>query len=221
LAWPSAIRVNRSLSPFEVIRSTLRSTFFFAAHSAQIFFNSSAAPGTQWSHTPKESLPAAWAPRTKGAVSAVAAVVCSIVRRVSNVPSMLPLLLWSFRRPSTRNGALEAVALCSTAPQIHLGPGEAFELGLRVVDRRIDRLPFLSALGDHFAHRALRVHLDPDLGRRRIAGDRYDGVGLWREVVERALGRFRSPPDGKVIQPLELRNVVALARIYQPFDRRA
>jgi hypothetical protein len=54
----------------------------------------SLSSGTQWSQTPKESLPAAWAPRTKGAASAVvaSAAVLSTVRRVSTASPILASL---------------------------------------------------------------------------------------------------------------------------------
>jgi len=58
-ACPSAIRVKRSLSPLEVIRSPVISTFSFAAHSLQSLTSTSLSLGTQWSQTPKASFPAA------------------------------------------------------------------------------------------------------------------------------------------------------------------
>src|SRR4029077_11953716 len=39
--------------PLEVIRSKVRSTFSFSAHSRQSMPKTSLAPGTQWSQTPK------------------------------------------------------------------------------------------------------------------------------------------------------------------------
>src|SRR5438094_9595620 len=70
------------------------STFSFAAHSLHNLVSVSLAPGTQWSQKPTLSLPAAKAPCTNGAVSAVAAVaaaaVCSTVRRVSDIFPMCP-----------------------------------------------------------------------------------------------------------------------------------
>jgi hypothetical protein len=87
------------LSPLEVIRSTVRSTFSFSAHSAQTFCKTWLAPGTQWSQAPIVSLPAAWAPRTKGAVSepaaktgGVSAAAFNKVRRVRDEFAMRHLL---------------------------------------------------------------------------------------------------------------------------------
>src|SRR4029077_1933306 len=87
----SAINVSRSLSPFDVIRSKVRSTFSFSAHALQISPNTLPAPGTQWSHAPIESLPAANAPRTNGdgkVAAAEAAAVARIVRRVNDLEAM-------------------------------------------------------------------------------------------------------------------------------------
>src|SRR5438067_8591045 len=85
LACPSAAKVNKSLSPLEVMKSTVISTFSFAAHSRQSCSRGAVAVGTQWSQKPQESLPAAKAPRTKGAAAAVEAsiAVFKTVRRVS------------------------------------------------------------------------------------------------------------------------------------------
>src|SRR5215475_11545657 len=91
-AWPSAINVSRSLSPFDVIKSKVRSTFSFSAHALQISPKTLPAPGTQWSHAPIESLPAANAPRTNGdgkvAAAEAAAVFARIVRRVSDLAAI-------------------------------------------------------------------------------------------------------------------------------------
>src|SRR6202035_679823 len=77
--------VSRSLSPFDVMKSTVISTFSFAPHSRQSCSRGAVAVGTQWSQNPHESLPAAKAPRTKGAAIAVeaSAAVFKTVRRVS------------------------------------------------------------------------------------------------------------------------------------------
>src|SRR6476661_269675 len=90
-AWPSAINVIRSLSPFDVIKSKVRSTFSFSAHVLQISPKTLPVPGTQWSHAPIESLPAANAPRTNGdgkVAAAEAAAVARIVRRVSDLTAI-------------------------------------------------------------------------------------------------------------------------------------
>src|SRR5205807_7904593 len=67
----------------------------FAAHSLHSLVSVSLAPGTQWSQKPTLSVPAAKAPCTKGAASAVAlaaAAVVNTVRRVGDVFPMFPLL---------------------------------------------------------------------------------------------------------------------------------
>src|SRR5207253_3553480 len=90
-AWPSALNVSRSLSPFDVIKSKVRSTFSLSAHALQISPKTLPAPGTQWSHAPIESLPAANAPRTNGdgnVAAAEAAAVARIVRRVSDLTAI-------------------------------------------------------------------------------------------------------------------------------------
>src|ERR1044072_9930327 len=76
------------------------STFSLAAHSLTRSVEALLAPGTQWSQKPIDSLPAAWAPRTYGAVtraaddSAVAAMNC---RRESFLRDMwFPLCLLLF-----------------------------------------------------------------------------------------------------------------------------
>src|SRR3981081_3453905 len=67
--------------------SILTAPFSFAPHSLHSLVKVSLAPGTQWSQKPRLRLPAAKAPCTKGAVSAVVAVaaaaVCNTVRRGS------------------------------------------------------------------------------------------------------------------------------------------
>src|SRR5260370_10885229 len=71
------------------------SGFACAAHSLHSLISVSLAPGTQWSQKPTLSLPAAYAPCTKGAASAVAlaaAAVVSTVRRVGDIFPMFPLL---------------------------------------------------------------------------------------------------------------------------------
>src|SRR5580704_2808793 len=92
MSWPdlaccSAAPTSMSLSPWLVMKSRVNSTFSLSAHSWAIAFSTSLAPGTQWSHTPIDSLPAAWAPRTNGRGSALAAAatapVFSIARRVN------------------------------------------------------------------------------------------------------------------------------------------
>jgi len=92
LACPSAIRVNRSLSPFEVIRSKVRLTFSFSAQVLHKSRRTLPAPGTQWSQTPIDSAPAAWAPCTNGAARLAAAkagvasaALFNSVRRVSEI----------------------------------------------------------------------------------------------------------------------------------------
>src|SRR5262245_15404271 len=90
-AWPSAINVSRSLSPTDVIKSNVRSTFSLSAHALQISPKTLPAPGTQWSHAPIESFPAANAPRTKGdgnVAAAEAPAVARTVRRVSNLAAI-------------------------------------------------------------------------------------------------------------------------------------
>jgi hypothetical protein len=78
MSWPdlacsSAAPVSISLSPCEVMKSIFSSTFSLSAHSRQSLLSMSFAPGTQWSQNPTLSLPAAWALRTNGAVTAASA----------------------------------------------------------------------------------------------------------------------------------------------------
>src|SRR6266478_6812099 len=96
-SWPdfacaSAAMVNRSLSPFEVMKSTVMSTFSFAAHSRHSCSRGAVAFGTQWSQKPQESLPAAKAPCTNGAATAVEAnaAVFNTERRVSVEAMIVP-----------------------------------------------------------------------------------------------------------------------------------
>src|SRR5438067_117265 len=67
------------------------------APAGYILVSVSLAPGTQWSQKPRLRLPAAKAPCTNGALSAVVAVaaaaVCNTVRRLSGVFPMFPSLL--------------------------------------------------------------------------------------------------------------------------------
>src|SRR5215471_3420611 len=88
-ACSSAAPVNISLSPCEVMKSIVMSTFSFSAHSWQSLVSVSLAPGTQWSQKPTESFPAAKAPRTKGVAMVVSAAVCNSLRRVSALVFML------------------------------------------------------------------------------------------------------------------------------------
>src|SRR5215467_6436151 len=134
-AWPSAINVSRSLSPFDVIKSKVRSTFSFSAHALQISPKTLPAPGTQWSHAPIESLPAANAPRTNGdgkVAAAEAAAVARIVRRVSDLAAIGTSLCSSRRHRGPHRGA--ALRLSG-----HKGRGAAF--AERLVDF-LDRATF-------------------------------------------------------------------------------
>src|SRR5215510_4667321 len=75
MSWPdlacaSAARVISALLP--VKRSIVTSTFSFAAHSWISASDVLLAPGTQWSHRPTDSFPAACALLTNGAASNVA-----------------------------------------------------------------------------------------------------------------------------------------------------
>src|SRR3954469_24631138 len=88
MSWParacdSAMMVRRFFSPIEVMKSHVTSTFSFSPHSLHSLTIVSLALGTQWSHHPQASLPAAWAPRTYGAATAalVANAVCARKRR--------------------------------------------------------------------------------------------------------------------------------------------
>src|SRR5215211_5068493 len=98
LACACAAPVSRSLLPCEVMKSTWTSTFSLAAHWSIVALHDSLAPGTQWSHRPIASLPAAWAPRTNGAaINVDAATVPATTRRrvifdVAMVSSVLPAL---------------------------------------------------------------------------------------------------------------------------------
>ena len=100
MSWPeracaSAAAVSISLSPCEVTKSIWSSTFSLSAHALQSLVMASLAPGTQWSQKATLSLPAACAPRTKGAaanaVVAIAAVP-STRRRVIVFSAILPFL---------------------------------------------------------------------------------------------------------------------------------
>src|SRR4051812_23511385 len=57
-ACASAAIVMVSLSPCEVMKSRLTSTWFLSPHSWASFFQASLPPGTQWSHNPTSSVPA-------------------------------------------------------------------------------------------------------------------------------------------------------------------
>src|SRR5438477_4231577 len=86
LACDSAAPVSKSLLPCDVMKSIVTSTFSFSAHALTAFSVALFAVGTQWSQKPTESLPAAWAPRTKGAaIMAVdkAAVLATKPRRLT------------------------------------------------------------------------------------------------------------------------------------------
>src|SRR5947207_8856541 len=94
-ACASAAAVSISLSPCEVTKSIVISTFSLSAHALQSLVMASLAPGTQWSQKATLSLPAACVPRTKGAaanaVVAIAAVP-STRRRVIVFSAILPFL---------------------------------------------------------------------------------------------------------------------------------
>src|SRR5258708_7045341 len=95
-AWASAAVVSRSLLPCEVMKSIVMSTFSFSAHSLTAFSVALLALGTQWSQNPIESLPAAWAPRTKGAATMApdrAAVLATKRRRLTLLEAMQFLLI--------------------------------------------------------------------------------------------------------------------------------
>src|SRR4051812_45557768 len=90
MSWPdlacdSAAAGRMSLLPCEGMKSIWRSTFSFSAHALETASAALLAPGTQWSQKPIESLPAAYAPRTKGAESSAvdARAVRATVRRVT------------------------------------------------------------------------------------------------------------------------------------------
>src|SRR5205823_2221505 len=94
-ACASAAIVSISLSPCEVTKSIAISTFSLSAHSLQSLVMTSLAPGTQWSQKATLSLPAAWAPRTKGAAAnAVVAIAAapSTRRRVIVFSAILAFL---------------------------------------------------------------------------------------------------------------------------------
>src|SRR5882757_2519268 len=100
MSWPdlacaSAAVVSRSLLPCDVMKSIVTSTFSFSAHSFTAFSVALLAFGTQWSQKPTESLPAAWAPRTKGAATIAvdrAAVLATKRRRLTLLEAIQFLL---------------------------------------------------------------------------------------------------------------------------------
>src|SRR6185369_7326136 len=86
MSWPdlacaSAAPVSSSLLPCEVMKSTWTSTFSLAAHSSIAVLVALLALGTQWSHMARLSLPAACAPRTKGAATKVDAATLPATKR--------------------------------------------------------------------------------------------------------------------------------------------
>src|SRR4051795_13582738 len=95
----------------------------------------------------------------------------------------------------------------------------AFKLALAERNRVVDRAALLRALGDHLAHDALSVHLDPDLRRGRMAGNRHDDIAAWREIIKRTLGRSGFLPDVDIGHVGEGRDVETLARDDQLLDR--
>src|SRR5512143_889494 len=75
LARDSATAIRVLELPWDVTKSTVRSTLFFAAQSIISFFCTSLEAGTQWSQRATVSFPAAWDRRMNG--GAVSAVVAS------------------------------------------------------------------------------------------------------------------------------------------------
>src|SRR5215510_10743079 len=92
MSWPdlacaSAARVISALLP--VKRSIVTSTFSFAAHSCTSASDVLLAPGTQWSHRPTDSFPAARALLTNGAASIVADAAAEVVTNRRRVKAFL------------------------------------------------------------------------------------------------------------------------------------
>src|SRR5262245_60509997 len=110
MSWPdlacaSAAPVSRSLLPCVVMKSTWTSTFSLAAHSSIAVLVALLAVGTQWSHRASESLPAAWAPRTKGAATKADAATLPATkrRRVVLEASIFPPVVGPRPGPLRRN----------------------------------------------------------------------------------------------------------------------
>src|SRR3984893_8093664 len=200
------------------------STFSLSAHSWHSLVSVSLAPGTQWSQKPTESLPAAKAPRTKGAASAVVAAVCRSVRRVSRVvftnsASHHYCVGLAPTRALKRLLSPEPSPYSSAGCVCGLDPHEAFELRRRPIHRLVDRLPGLRAMRDHLGHRRLCEDLVADPRRRRRARNRRGHVTSGRIVVEGALGRPLFFPGLEIVQFFKGRDVVAMARRNQLLDR--
>src|SRR5215471_450731 len=84
---------------------------------------------------------------------------------------------------------------------------KTLDLGLGPVHGLLDRLLLLSALGYHLGHDPLRVHLSPDLKRRRITGDVRDRVVTRRIPIVGALGWAFLRPGREIEPALERRDI--------------
>src|ERR1051326_2948193 len=111
----------------------LRSTFSLAAHAWQISSMALLAPGTQWSHRPSDSLPAAWAPRTCGIASmAEAAAVVARNRRRESLLLRMSLLRVGVR-PSCCGSASRARVYARSARLVSGIPAREREWACRTI----------------------------------------------------------------------------------------
>jgi hypothetical protein len=77
---------------------------------------------------------------------------------------------------------------------------KTLDFGLGPVHGILDRSLLLCALGYHLGHDRLRVHLSPDVKRRRITGDARDHVVTRRIPIVGSLGRAFLGP-GREVEP--------------------
>ncbi len=106
-ACASAAMVSRFLLPTEVMKSTVTSVLVLSDHCATSLLITSLPAGTQWSHQPTESLPAAPAVRiwTSGSAAAAAAILRAwrrVVRVISPSPRHVRLGDRFTREPERR-----------------------------------------------------------------------------------------------------------------------
>src|ERR1700739_3152328 len=100
-------------------------------------------------------------------------------------------------------------------------PHKPLWLGLGELDRLVNRFLLLSALGNHFADRAVSEHLRAEACWGRIAGEQGGDITARRIIVKGARGRFFVLPGLEVAQVLEWRNVNTMTPGDELFSRRA
>src|ERR1051325_8745246 len=102
-----------------------------------------------------------------------------------------------------------------------LAPAEPFEFASGPIHCLLDRFALLGALRDYLRQCRLRVDLVRDLCRRLAVGDHHLHVAARWVVVDRALGRCFARPGLEIMQFLEFRDIVAMARRDGLLDRGA